>query len=220
LEIFPASNRSGAKRVELLNRIDSHRVFTQDYNLFGYDYFDNSELGIGYGGYVYDGRFAGPIKKMVDHYGLKPGDKVLEIGCAKGYLLVEFQKLGMQVKGLDISQYAVKNAHPDVAKNIELRDASQIFFEDKTFDLVLGKEVLPHLEESKVRSTILESMRVSKGNIFFDIQCGRTAKELELLKKWDSTHRTLKTSEQWDEFFASIHYQGDYYYRFLFPENI
>ena len=61
-----------------------------DFLGYGYNYYDNADYGVGYGGYYYDGRYADSVTKMITHYGLKPEDKVLEIGCAKGFVLCEF----------------------------------------------------------------------------------------------------------------------------------
>ena len=55
---------------------------------FGYDFFDG-ERKYGYGGYKYDGRWAPVAQQMIEHYGLQPGMKVLDVGCGKGHLLYE-----------------------------------------------------------------------------------------------------------------------------------
>ena len=39
----------------------------------------------GYGGYRYDGRWVPVAEDMVKHFDLKPGDRVLDVGCAKGF---------------------------------------------------------------------------------------------------------------------------------------
>lgn len=190
-----------------------------DYYQFGYDYFDNPHLRVGYGGYYYDGRYAAAARLICDHYGLRPGNRVLEIGCAKGFVLVEFYKLGLKVVGLDVSEYAVQHAHPDIRQFIYIGDASQMPFEDHSFDFVLGKEVLPHIPEYKVSSPIRECMRVSKGPIFLEIQCGETPLELEYLRRWDGTHVTAHPPAWWDDLFSSLGYKGDVHYKILIPEN-
>ena len=47
-------------------------------------------------------------KDFIKYYKLKPGDKVLDIGCAKGYLIKEFLDKKIDAYGLDISKYALK----------------------------------------------------------------------------------------------------------------
>src|SRR5207253_11162084 len=52
---------------------------------FGREYFDG-ERAQGYGGYHYDGRWVPIAERMRDFYGLRAGDVILDIGCAKGFL--------------------------------------------------------------------------------------------------------------------------------------
>ena len=53
---------------------------------YGRLYFDGDRK-YGYGGYYYDGRWKKVAKNIVKKYNLKKGDKVLDIGCAKGFLV-------------------------------------------------------------------------------------------------------------------------------------
>src|SRR6185437_14625017 len=68
---------------------------------FDVEYFDGPREQ-GYGGYHYDGRWRAVARKVVEHFRLKPGDRVLDIGCAKGFLLRDLQAElpGLQVFGL------------------------------------------------------------------------------------------------------------------------
>ena len=219
VEFFPPSSRSAAERRRLCQEPIRLSQMSADYHRYGLDYFDNPALVVGYGAYRYDGRYAGAAAAMCRHYGLKPGDRVLEIGCAKGFFLVEFHKLGMQVAGMDASEYAVAQAHPEIRPFIRLGDAARLPFGDGTFDLVIGKEVLPHIPEARLRSAIRECMRVAKGPIFFEIQCGRTEWELEYMRLWDGTHQTMRSPAWWDALFAELGYAGDRHYKVLVPDE-
>ena len=56
---------------------------------YGQMYFDGPRE-YGYGGYKYiPGRWTAFAKKLIKIYNLKPGSKVLDIGCGKGFLLYE-----------------------------------------------------------------------------------------------------------------------------------
>ena len=90
----------------------------QDVGKIGKSYFDGSRTE-GYGGYYYDTKFfEGVAKDIVKHYKITKKSKVLEIGCAKGFLLYEIRKLvpGVSISGIDISEYAILKAHPKVKK--------------------------------------------------------------------------------------------------------
>ena len=86
-------------------------------------------------------------------------------------------------------------------------------------DFVVGKEVLPHIPEDRIRDAIRECMRVSKGPIFFEVQCGTTPLELDYLCRWDGTHRIARPPEWWEAVFAELGYQGDVHYKVLVSEQ-
>ena len=52
---------------------------------FGRDYFDGARE-YGYGGYRYDGRWIPVARDIVAHFSLRPGMRILDVGCAKGFL--------------------------------------------------------------------------------------------------------------------------------------
>ena len=210
--------RSGTARRDAIRRVGDPQ-FTESHRAFGYDYFDNPALGVGYGGYTYDGRFAEPVKQVIAHYGLKPGDTILELGCAKGFILVEFLRQGMSVTGIDRSEYALANAHPDVRPYLQAGDFRTLPFSDASFDLVLAKDTLEHNPEPAMRSAVMECMRVAKGPILFQICVGRTPGEIAAMPKWDQSYTVNHTPEWWDAFFQEIWFRGDVHYKILLREE-
>jgi protein-L-isoaspartate(D-aspartate) O-methyltransferase len=212
-------NRSTESRISILQKQNLSPEFSEGYRTFGYDYFDNCLIDVGYGGYFYDGRYRNSVSELCEYYRLKPGNRIIEIGCAKGHILVEFFKLGMQVAGIDLSEYAVMNANTEIRDSIFIGDVCALPFNDNTFDFLLCKEVLPHLKEAKLDRAILECLRVSKSLQFFEIQSGRTDLELNLLKKWDITHQTLRPPEWWNGKLKRLGFEGDVNYKILFPED-
>lgn len=222
IEFFEKPQRS-SKVKEKLILADGERLkkMSCDYENFGFDYFDNKTSSVGYGGYVYDGKFKKTVRKMIERYSLKKGDKVLEIGCAKGFLLVEFKKQGMITTGVDISKYAVLHAHPHIKNDIRVLDITKgLPFKDNFFDFVVGKETLPHLHKDKIELVTKEVTRCSKNNkSFLEIQCGRTDEELEYLYLWDNTHKISWTPKQWLKLFEKVGYKGDYHFKILIEGN-
>ena len=77
---------------------------------FGETYFDGPRE-FGYGGYYYDGRWIPVARDIVAHFDLKPGMRVLDVGCAKGFLVKDLMIVcpGLEVFGLDVSLYALRH---------------------------------------------------------------------------------------------------------------
>jgi hypothetical protein len=53
---------------------------------FGRDFFDGDRR-CGYGGFRYDGRWKSVVRRMRQFYGLKEDAAILDVGCAKGFML-------------------------------------------------------------------------------------------------------------------------------------
>ena len=210
--------RSAAERRTKLARVNGDSPFTNDYLAFGYDFFDNPSLPLGYGGYRYDGRYGPAAAKMCSHYGLRPGDLVLDVGCAKGYLLLEFRRLGMRVFGLDVSAYAIAQAHPDVRGDLCIGDICNLPMPDQCADLVIGKEVLPYVRASSVPVALSECARVCRGDAFFLVQSGLDSDELGCLREWDANHRTVEPPDWWNERIAAMACRADVRFKFPFHE--
>src|SRR4051812_24437671 len=83
---------------------------------WAFDYWDGDRR-INYGGYRYmPGRWEKVARAMAEHYGIKPGDRILDVGCGKGYLLHDFTLVvpGVEVVGIDVSEYAIADAKDEV----------------------------------------------------------------------------------------------------------
>ncbi|MBT5373838.1 MAG: methyltransferase domain-containing protein, partial [Rhodospirillaceae bacterium] len=103
---------SGTKRDYLARVMEADKAECAEIaKKWGRDYWDGDRK-YGYGGYSYDGRWRPIAEKMAAHYGLKAGDRILDIGCGKGFLLYEFTQAmpGVEIAGIDISEYAIENA--------------------------------------------------------------------------------------------------------------
>src|SRR5262245_52791080 len=113
---------------------------------FGKDYWDGDRK-FGYGGMRYDGRWRPVAEAMARHYGLKRGDRVLDVGCGKGFLLYDFLQAvpGLEVRGLDLSAYAVENAKEELRPQLQIGHAKSLPFDDKSFDLVVSINTLHNL---------------------------------------------------------------------------
>lgn len=218
IDFFGSSKpRSADERARLIERFVPDPAKRVDFLNYGYNYWDNPDYGVGYGGYSYDGRYGECADRMIGHYQLKPEATVLEIGCAKGFVLFEFFKRGMSVSGIDLSTYAIEHAMPDVKPFIVHGSCEALPWPDDSFDFVYSKETLPHLTETQLHSAVAEAMRVCRtDNIFFEIQVSDHEGGQKLVKAWDETHTTIHGASWWREFLGDLGFSGQVNFKMLF----
>ena len=179
---------------------------------FGHDYWDGDRLS-GYGGYRYDGRWRKVADAMAAHYGLKSGDRILDVGAGKGFLLHDFTQAvpGIDVRGLDISSYAIENAKPEVRDRLEVGNASKLPYPDKSFDFVVSVNTLHNLYIQDLFAAIREIERVSKnGRSHITVEAYRNEREKVNLMYWQLTCRAFHTPQEWEWIFKTCGYSGDW----------
>ena len=183
---------------------------------FDVEYFDGDRR-YGYGGYRYDGRWQPFAKKLIQHYGLKPGDRVLDIGCGKGFLLHDLLEAlpGLEVAGLEISQYAVEHAMPDVKPFMTRGSAVSLPYPDRHFDLLLSINTLHNLRLYDLVPALREIERAGRVNKFIVMDSYRTEPEKVNLFYWQLTCEAFYTPEEWDWIFQTSGYTGDCDYVFF-----
>ena len=110
-------------------------------------------------------RFRFVAEKAVKHF--SRGGKVLDLGCAPGYMGIVLHYLGFEVHGLDLNQLW-EETYPDPKWIQELHvqamdvEKSGLPFADATFDGALFTEVLEHIAIQDPAITLKEIARVLK----------------------------------------------------------
>jgi ubiquinone/menaquinone biosynthesis C-methylase UbiE len=178
---------------------------------WAYDYWDGDRR-INYGGYRYmEDRWSKVAKLMVEHYNLKPGSKLLDVGCGKGFLMFDFKKVlpGIEVRGLDISQYAIDNAKPEIKDLIVKGCASQLPFDDDEFDLAISINTFHNLHNAQLESALKEFSRVSKKQ-YLCVESYRNEVEKANLLYWQVTCEQFNAPKDWEWWLSTTRYKGDY----------
>ncbi|CCQ51340.1 class I SAM-dependent methyltransferase [Crocosphaera watsonii] len=180
---------------------------------FGQDYWDGDRR-YGYGGYRYDGRWLSVAEAMVKYYGLKPGDKILDVGCGKGYLLYEFTRVipQIQVCGIDISQYGIEHAKEEIKPFLQVGNVTDLPYADQSFDLVISLTTLHNLYNYDLYKALQEIERVGKNHKYVLVESYRNEQERVNLLYWQLTCETFYTPQEWEWFFQQAGYSGDYEY--------
>ncbi len=206
LKSLPSSKRNIKAR-----HTEKNEAVVAESKKFGHAYFDGSRSH-GYGGYSYDGRWIPVAKDIIDHYSLKAGMRVLDIGCAKGFLVKDLKDMcpGIEVFGLDISEYALKNCSSDVIGRLHLGNAMSLPFPDKSFDLVLSMNTLHNLGRGQVIKALQEIERVGKGKSFVQVDSYETHEQKAMFEQWVLTAEFHDYPEKWLEVFEEAGYKGDY----------
>lgn len=210
--VHKKSNRDYLARVTEFPKAEAAKIAKK----FDYHYWDGDRK-FGYGGHQYDGRWRVVAESMVAHYGIKPGDSILDVGCGKGFLLYEFTQLvpGVNVVGIDVSEYAIENAKEEIKPFLQIGNAKDLAFPDKHFDLVLSVNSLHNLYAYELETALKEIERVGKKNKFICMDSYRNEEEKANLLYWQLTCECFFTPQEWEWCFEKAGYTGNYGFIFF-----
>lgn len=211
-ELHKSTDRDYIGRVTSADKAECAAVAKE----YGYDYWDGDRK-YGYGGYRYDGRWKGVAEKMAAHYQLKPGQKVLDVGCGMGHLLYELTRVvpGLEVYGIDISAYALEHAKEEIRDRLRYGQAQEIPFRDAEFDLVISLATLHNLKVFDLKMAVQEIGRVGKGNSYIMVESFRNDREEVNMLYWQLTCASYYSVEEWEWLYKEWGYEGDYSFIFF-----
>ncbi|MFT2111651.1 class I SAM-dependent methyltransferase [Marinomonas sp. 2405UD68-3] len=209
LKNYPKSKRDTKGRANVISEAD--REIARQY---GKDFFDGDRT-YGYGGFSYMPRFWQPvIPDLQSHFQLTKESSLLDVGCAKGFMLYDLQQHieGIKLAGLDISSYALEHAKEEVKHLLQQGDAKSLPFEDNSFDVVMSINTVHNLDEKECALALQEIERVSKGQSFITVDAYRNDEEKERMLEWALTAKTIMHVDDWKVFFKDHGYTGDFYW--------
>lgn len=116
------------------------------------------------------------IEEILFKGGIKKGIKVLDVACGTGVLFPDYQKLGVNITGIDISENMVNIAREKFpAAQVICGDATEFSFDDK-FDAVMIYNAFPHFDEAEKLIENLSQVLKSSGRL--SVAHGISEKEL------------------------------------------
>jgi len=211
LEKLPRGKRNVAARSTA--KTDEHIRVSREY---GEVYFDGPRE-YGYGGYRYDGRWVAVAEDIIRHFNLKPGDRVLDVGCAKGFLVKDLLKVEPRLEafGLDVSRYALMRCEPEVVGRLHLGSADDLPFPDDSFKAAISLNTIHNLDRNGCVRALRELQRVSGGRAFVQLDSYRTPEQKAIFEDWVLTARWHDYPEGWIRLFDEAGYKGDYYWTII-----
>lgn len=210
--IHTSTKRDYVQRVVEYDKADCARVAAK----WGYDYWDGDRK-YGFGGYSYDGRWRPIAERIADHYNLRAGQKILDIGCGKAFLLYEFTQVvpGIVVAGIDISEYGIRHAKEEVRDHLETGSCVNLPYKKAEFDFVYSLNTFHNLKNFELEAAVREMNRVSKGPSYICVESYRDEKEKVNLLYWQLTCRSFYDTEEWKWLLNQHNHAGDIGYIFF-----
>lgn len=211
-QVHTSTKRDYIGRVVQADKAECAKIAKQ----FGYDFFDGDRK-YGYGGYKYDGRWRPVAEKLAEHYKLKAGQIVLDIGCGKAHLLYELTQTvpGIEVVGMDISEYAITHTVKDIEPFLMKGEAQNLPFEDNSFDLVISLNALHNLKVYDLKKAIQDIERISRGNSYIVVESFRNDREEVNMLYWQLTCASYYSVDEWEWLYKEWGYTGDYSFVFF-----
>jgi 2-polyprenyl-3-methyl-5-hydroxy-6-metoxy-1,4-benzoquinol methylase len=128
------------------------------------------------GGYkefrVSEGRTLGPrFQKALRLAGVRPGQRILDIGCGRGELVIQSALRGAEAVGIDYADVAVSivdealASYPEEVRrrvSVLLMDARSMAFDAGSFDTVFMSDIVEHLHPQELNEVLAETRRLLK----------------------------------------------------------
>lgn len=127
----------------------------------------------------------------------------LDVGCGTGRLVYHLRRLGIEAYGIEISKYALQTASEEVRPFLKRGDIVKIPYKDNSFDLVLTFDVLEHLERSKLKRAVEETIRVSRKWVLHKIYT-KENHWINLFHGKDFSHLSVFSVGFWYNLFRTI----------------
>lgn len=147
-----------------------------------------------YGSYLDNGWFKDQAKRLADTFG---SQVILDVGCAKGFIVQHLREAGREAYGLDVSKYAVSQAPPEVKSFLSCMKVEDLKA-DKKYDLVISIETLEHVTDlDKALQKIYDCLKFPG---FLWISVPFYAKDFQdghLKKGDDVTHLNRMSMTEW-----------------------
>ena len=208
-KLYPVSKK---KKIIANERIKVSKKKRKQIKKFGKEYLDGLRIH-GYGGYYYNKKYFRKVtKEIIKHYKLNNNSKILDIGCAKGFMMHEFRYFlpNAEIWGLDISKYCKSKALHTEKKFIKLGSCHDLPFKNNYFDFIVSISTIHNLSEKKIPLALKEIERVKKGKSFIRVKGYKNYEEKKFIDDWNIVAKSNLGIKMWKNLFKTYNYTGDY----------
>lgn len=166
--------------------------------IFGEDYFEKGKNS-SYQSYHWNQTLLFPrVDAIINSTGLRPNQKILDFGCAKGFYVRRFCQLGYKAEGVDISKYALSKCFADTKERLFLlKDFSLLKIKNNFYDLILAKDVLEHVPQFAIAFLSKQLKRISKKVLVIVPCCQPNHLFINPEDEKDTTHLLRFTADKW-----------------------
>ena len=119
---------------------------------------------------------------------------------------------GIEVKGIDISEYAIAHTIDTMKAHVQVANAKELPFPDKSFDVAISINTIHNLDKDDCAVALREIERVSRKGSFITVDAYRTEEEKTRMFAWNLTAKTIMSTDEWVTFFDEVGYTGDYFW--------
>jgi SAM-dependent methyltransferase len=121
-------------------------------------------------------------------------ERVLDFGCAKGFMVHALRLLGKDAHGVDVSEYAVSNCHPKVKDYLTVIESVEDI--KGGWDLIVAKDVLEHIPKEELPN-VLSALRRRCKYLFIGVPLGDGTRYRIREYEMDITHVVREPEEWW-----------------------
>jgi SAM-dependent methyltransferase len=147
---------------------------------------------------------------LIDTLGIRPRQRVLDFGCAKGFSVKAFRMLRRDAHGIDVSPYAIEQVDRDVTPYCHLVDDLDGWSLTNRFDHVIAKDVMEHVPYEVIDDTFQAVARMTDSFMVI-VPLGRDGRFIIEAYERDVTHIIREDAQWWlaalERHFADVSWQ-------------
>lgn len=134
--------------------------------------------------------------RWVNHLALS-GKKVLEVGCAKGFIVKDLRDAGVDAYGLDVSSYAISQCEPGMSTYLTVGDARTALagYARNEFDVLLTFRFLECISDADMPALVTQMNRISRKQV-------HVVDNFTGVKEGAGQYYTQHTAQEWLDLFA------------------